>query len=101
MAWETTATGGLGFGTTEDYTMHTAPELGNLTFDGALTLDVKVGAYHACVRTQNQQFRCWGVDDKGQLGLGITATVGDLDRSPLSRRSTWEATPLATRTTPP
>ena len=76
--WGDNSDGGLGFGTTEDYTMHTAPELGNLTFDGAPTLDVSAGAYHACVRTQNQQFRCWGVDDKGQLGLGITATVGDL-----------------------
>ena len=38
---------------------------------------MSAGAYDACVRTQNQLFRCWGINDKGQLGLGNTETLGD------------------------
>jgi cysteine-rich repeat protein len=75
--WGDNSDGGLGFGTTDNYTIYPAPQLGNLTFNTGLPLQVTAGAYDACVRTQNQQFRCWGVDDKGQLGLGTTATLGD------------------------
>ena len=70
--------GGLGFGTTENFDLLPATMLGNLTFVGELVLEESAGAYHACVRTQNQQLRCWGVNDRGQLGLGNTATVGDV-----------------------
>ena len=75
-AWGDNTDGGLGFGVVEDFTMYTAPQLGALTFF-ALTLEVSAGAYDACVRTQNQLFRCWGINDKGQLGLGNTETLGD------------------------
>jgi cysteine-rich repeat protein len=75
-AWGDNTDGGLGFGVVEDYSMYTAPQLGGLTFM-ALTLEVRAGAYYACVRTQNQDFRCWGINDKGQLGLGNTDTLGD------------------------
>jgi cysteine-rich repeat protein len=77
--WGDNSDGGLGAGTTEDFTMLPATQLGNLTFDGALVPEVSAGAYHACVRTQDQLFRCWGVNDKGQLGLGTTATLGDVE----------------------
>jgi cysteine-rich repeat protein len=77
--WGDNSDGGLGGGTTEDFTMLPATQLGNLTFDDGLALEVSAGAYHACVRTQNQLFRCWGVNDKGQLGLGTTATLGDVE----------------------
>jgi cysteine-rich repeat protein len=77
--WGDNSDGGLGAGTTEDFTMLPATKLGNLTFDGALVPEESAGAYHACVRTQNQLFRCWGVNDKGQLGLGTTATLGDVE----------------------
>jgi len=75
-AWGDNTDGGLGFGVVEDFTTYPAPQLGGLTFM-ALTLEVSAGAYFACVRTQNQDFRCWGINDKGQLGLGNTDTLGD------------------------
>ncbi len=77
--WGDNSDGGFGFGTSEDFSMLSATKLGNLTFDGALVPEVSAGAYHACVRTQNQLLRCWGVNDKGQLGLGTTATLGDVE----------------------
>ena len=82
--WGDNSDGGLGAGTTEDFTMLPATKLGNLTFDTGLALEVSAGAYHACVRTQNQLFRCWGVNDKGQLGLGTTATLGDVEAENLA-----------------
>jgi cysteine-rich repeat protein len=77
--WGDNTDGGFGFGTSEDFSMLPATMLGNLTFNGALVLEVSAGAYHACVRTQNQLLRCWGVNNKGQLGLGNTATLGDVE----------------------
>ncbi|HLK92463.1 MAG TPA: DUF4215 domain-containing protein [Polyangia bacterium] len=75
-AWGDNTDGGLGFGVVEDFTTYPAPQLGGLTFM-APTLEVSAGGYFACVRTQNQYLRCWGINDKGQLGLGDTDTLGD------------------------
>jgi cysteine-rich repeat protein len=98
--WGDNSDGGLGFGTTEDFTMYTAPQLGNLTFLTGLPLEVSAGAYHACVRTQNQQFRCWGSTTRASLGSASPPRWATSDRSHSSRRSTWGATPLATGITP-
>ncbi|AKV03935.1 BNR repeat domain protein [Labilithrix luteola] len=38
-------------------------------------LDVAVGAKHACARLQSGTVACWGDNQRGQLGIGTTATM--------------------------
>jgi alpha-tubulin suppressor-like RCC1 family protein len=38
---------------------------------------VAMGSDHTCVLLINGDVRCWGLNDKGQLGLGNTDTLGD------------------------
>eukprot|EP00439_Symbiodinium_sp_Y106_P023598 s3671_g2.t2 len=40
--------------------------------------DVACGGYHTCVLLDDDSIRCWGANDAGQLGLGNTVNVGDL-----------------------
>jgi alpha-tubulin suppressor-like RCC1 family protein len=41
------------------------------------TLGIAVGGYHACAWLQENELRCWGINDKAQLGLANTDTLGD------------------------
>jgi cysteine-rich repeat protein len=75
-AWGDNGDGGLGVGFGGAEPTFKATDWGNLAFD-FLTLDVSAGGYHACVRLQNQFFRCWGINSKGQLGREDTRTIGD------------------------
>lgn len=45
--------------------------------------DLTLGAKHACIRLDNGQVECWGVNNTGQLGLGNTAAIGD-NESPIT-----------------
>src|SRR4029079_11590079 len=38
---------------------------------------VSIGGNHSCVMLDNAQIKCWGLNDKGQLGLGDTNTRGN------------------------
>jgi cysteine-rich repeat protein len=39
--------------------------------------EISVGGYHVCLRLQNHDLRCWGINDSAQLGLANTLTLGD------------------------
>jgi len=39
--------------------------------------EISAGGYHVCVRLQNRELRCWGINDAAQLGLANTMTLGD------------------------
>jgi alpha-tubulin suppressor-like RCC1 family protein len=41
------------------------------------TLGLAVGGNHGCICLQDNELRCWGINDKGQLGLANTDTLGD------------------------
>ncbi len=38
---------------------------------------VTAGGYHTCTILDNDQVKCWGLNDEGQLGLGDTENRGD------------------------
>lgn len=41
--------------------------------EGRTALAVKAGKYHNCALLDNNRVKCWGSNDKGQLGLGDSA----------------------------
>ena len=41
--------------------------------EGRTALAVKAGSYHNCALLDNNRVKCWGSNDKGQLGLGDSA----------------------------
>jgi len=44
---------------------------------GGTVIDISSGVHHTCVVLDGGAVRCWGRSNKGQLGLGNTATIGD------------------------
>lgn len=53
-----------------------ATEWGYFIWESA-PLEIAVGNGHQCTRLQANELRCWGVNDKGQLGVAHTMVVGD------------------------
>lgn len=50
---------------------------------GRVAVAIGAGGSHTCAVLDDGSLRCWGQNDKGQLGYASTATVGD-DESPAS-----------------
>jgi alpha-tubulin suppressor-like RCC1 family protein len=57
----------------------------NPVVEGGLTgiNSIRAGESHTCVLFNNGTVRCWGLNDKGQLGYGNTFTIGD-DEKPFT-----------------
>ena len=47
-----------------------------LSFPGG-AIDISTGGFGSCVILTSGNVRCWGKNDKGQLGLGHTSHIGD------------------------
>ena len=45
-------------------------------FDGHIT-EICVGGGHACALSDGNDIKCWGSNDRGQLGYGHTNNIGD------------------------
>ncbi len=79
--WGWNVTGQLGLGDTGD--RGEAPgEMGDSLpavslGAGRTVVAVTTGIYHTCARLDDGTLKCWGINDKGQLGLGDTQTRGD------------------------
>ena len=71
--WGENARGQLGIGNTNDqYASSTAIDFGPYTVK-----KIAAGGDTSCAILSNDQIKCWGYNNKGQLGLGDTLTRGD------------------------
>lgn len=57
--------------------------VGSVDLSGDVTYKVAAGWRHTCALGSAGTLRCWGLNNKGQLGLGNTANIGD-DETPSS-----------------
>jgi hypothetical protein len=79
--WGRGSNGRLGSGATDN--LGDAPdELGDLLppvalGSGRTALGIRASQEHSCALLDNRQVKCWGFNDKGQLGQGDTVTRGD------------------------
>lgn len=72
--WGANSVGQLGDGTTTDRltpTVVTAQFLASVTSFG-LTTRIAAGSHHTCALQASGALRCWGLNDRGQLGDGTT-----------------------------
>ncbi len=75
--WGQNTRGQLGLGHTNNIGDDELPSSLSTLSLGAEVKDVSAGAFHTCVILENGVVKCWGQNDKGQLGLGHTDTIGD------------------------
>jgi cysteine-rich repeat protein len=76
--WGTNDKGQLGIGTTTDVGAgqpYDNPIVG--LGAGAVAVQIAVGNDHTCALLATGALRCWGANDRGQLGLGHTRNIGD------------------------
>ena len=81
--WGINDHGQLGYGTTNtvgDNIGEMGDAMGIKTlgddFDGHIT-EICVGGGHACALSDGNDIKCWGSNDRGQLGYGHTDNIGD------------------------
>lgn len=78
--WGANASGQLGLQDSFDRGM-TPESLGEnlqeLDFSGANIVRTQLGRSHACALSEAGSVRCWGGNEKGQLGQGHTNSIGD------------------------
>ena len=67
------STSNLGDGSGEMGDNLTAIDLGS----GRTALAISAGSTHTCALLDNSAFKCWGQNDKGQLGQGDATSLGD------------------------
>lgn len=69
--------GQLGYGHTNNLgDDETATSYGYVPL-GEKAIQIVAGLSHTCVLLESKKVRCWGLNDKGQLGLGNTDNIGD------------------------
>ena len=44
---------------------------------GGVAVELAAGRDHTCARMDNDAVRCWGRNNRGQLGIGSTQSIGD------------------------
>jgi alpha-tubulin suppressor-like RCC1 family protein len=74
--WGYNGDGSLGFGEPWDEPYRKATELGEFAWGGALR-EVAVGDRFRCVVENDYSLKCWGFNEKAQLGLPSTDALGD------------------------
>jgi alpha-tubulin suppressor-like RCC1 family protein len=74
--WGYNGDGGLGLGHQDVNPQATPRDWGLLTWDSPAR-ELAGGQGHTCVRLANTELRCWGTNDKAQLGRADLETLGD------------------------
>lgn len=75
--WGWNAQGQLGLGNTQDVGDNEIPSSVSPIDLGAKVMQVSVGRRHICALIDGAKVRCWGWNNRGQLGLGNTENIGD------------------------
>lgn len=73
--WGVNNVGQLGYGNTNNLSI---PLTIDLPLDGVVT-DLAVGRNHNCALFDDNRVRCWGYNNRGQLGYGNTESIGDTE----------------------
>jgi len=79
----------VGVGVNETPAAAPAPPGGAIVPAGRTAVQLATGGSHTCARLDNGDLECWGPNAAGQLGLGLTITIGD-DEAPAQ----WGVTQL-------
>jgi serine/threonine protein kinase/alpha-tubulin suppressor-like RCC1 family protein len=79
--WGWNSVGQLGLGNTEDLGDDEIPTSVDPIDVGGKVEQVSVGRRHVCALLDEGRVRCWGWNNKGQLGYGHTRNIGD-DETP-------------------
>ncbi|WP_181197337.1 RCC1 domain-containing protein [Enhygromyxa salina] len=77
--WGLNSSGQLGYGNVTNLTI---PLTVDLSLDGTATA-IAAGSNHNCALLDDGKVRCWGLNNRGQLGYGNTESIGD-DETPAS-----------------
>ena len=74
--WGLNGNGQLGQGNTPTVPRTNTPGTATVNLDGNSAYQITTGGQTSCALLANGKARCWGRNDKGQLGLGNTTDVG-------------------------
>jgi alpha-tubulin suppressor-like RCC1 family protein len=88
--WGSNNFGQLGIGTTDTIGDDEKPEV-NANLGGASVKAISAGNRYTCALLAGGQVRCWGLNDKGQLGIASISTIGD-DETPTTNVNLGGAT---------
>lgn len=75
--WGAGADGRLGYGNIDSIGDDEAPRLAGDVSLGREAVGLAAGAAHTCALLADGAVRCWGKNDRGQLGRGNTLSIGD------------------------
>jgi len=75
--WGLGSTGRLGHGDTSDIGDDEAPGSLDPIDLGGNAVQISAGTSHTCALLDDAQVRCWGRNNRGQLGMGMGENVGD------------------------
>jgi alpha-tubulin suppressor-like RCC1 family protein len=76
--WGDNDDGGLGWGFVGTDPLLKATDWGLFSWHEPV-IQIAAGWFHMCVDVSDHQLRCWGINNKAQLGLPNTQTLGDSD----------------------
>ena len=75
--WGDNRFGQLGYGHERALGAKSAPAKTGTVYLGEKATDIAAGRFHTCAILESGALRCWGLNARGQLGLGHTDDVGD------------------------
>ncbi|MEM9490544.1 MAG: RTX toxin, partial [Myxococcota bacterium] len=77
LCWGGNWFGQLGYGNIDHIGDNELPAASGPVAVGAAVVQLSAGVYHTCALTDSGAARCWGRNDHGQLGYGVSGNIGD------------------------